>query len=45
MRDASALGFETVFCSAGRRGLQLELAPADLARLSGAVVADIGRAG
>ncbi len=29
--DATAAGFETVFCSAGRRGLEVELAPADLA--------------
>jgi Cys-tRNA(Pro)/Cys-tRNA(Cys) deacylase len=39
--DASAEGFETVFCSAGRRGLEVELAPADLIRLTGAVVASI----
>jgi Cys-tRNA(Pro)/Cys-tRNA(Cys) deacylase len=41
--DATALGHETVFVSAGRRGLQVELAPADLARLAGAVVAEISR--
>ena len=40
--DASAEGFATVFCSAGRRGLEVELAPADLIRLTGAVVASIG---
>ena len=34
--DASAEAFETVFCSAGRRGLEIELAPADLVRLIGA---------
>lgn len=34
--DASALGFVTVFVSAGRRGLQVELAPADLIRLTAA---------
>jgi Cys-tRNA(Pro)/Cys-tRNA(Cys) deacylase len=39
--DRSAEGFGTVFCSAGRRGLEVELAPADLVRLTGAVVADI----
>ena len=39
--DSSALGFETVYCSAGRRGLEIELAPADLVRAAGAVVADI----
>ena len=41
--DASALGFATVFCSAGRRGLEIELAPADLVRATGATVAGIGR--
>jgi len=40
--DASALGFATVFCSGGRRGLELELAPADLVRASGATIARIG---
>jgi Cys-tRNA(Pro)/Cys-tRNA(Cys) deacylase len=39
--DASAEGFETVFCSAGRRGLEVELAPADLVRLTGGRVAPI----
>jgi Cys-tRNA(Pro)/Cys-tRNA(Cys) deacylase len=39
--DASALGFATIFCSGGRRGLELELAPADLVRAAGAVVATI----
>lgn len=42
--DASALQFPTVFCSAGRRGLEVELAPADLVRLTAAVTAPIGRA-
>lgn len=41
--DRSALEFETVFCSAGRRGLEIELAPADLVRLTGASTAAIGR--
>ncbi len=41
--DSSALRFDTVFVSAGRRGLQLELAPADLVRLTAASTADIGR--
>jgi Cys-tRNA(Pro)/Cys-tRNA(Cys) deacylase len=41
--DESALGFETVYVSAGRRGLQVELAPADLARVTTAIVAPIGR--
>ena len=35
--------YDTVFVSAGRRGLSVELAPADLIRLTGAVVADIAR--
>lgn len=42
--DASALEFETVFCSAGRRGLEIELAPADLVRLTDARTAVVGRA-
>ena len=37
--DSSALTWETILVSAGRRGLQLELAPADLIRLTGATVA------
>jgi Cys-tRNA(Pro)/Cys-tRNA(Cys) deacylase len=39
--DSAALGFATVFCSGGRRGLEIELAPGDLVRAAGAVVADI----
>ena len=39
--DASAEGFDTMFCSAGRRGLEIELAPADLVRLTGAKVAPV----
>lgn len=41
--DESALEYETVFCSAGRRGLEIELAPADLVRLTSARTAVIGR--
>ena len=39
--DSSAMEFPTVFCSGGRRGLEIELAPADLVRAAGAVVAAI----
>jgi Cys-tRNA(Pro)/Cys-tRNA(Cys) deacylase len=39
--DASATGFDTVFCSGGRRGLEVELAPDDLVRLTEATVAAI----
>jgi Cys-tRNA(Pro)/Cys-tRNA(Cys) deacylase len=41
--DESALGFATVMVSAGRRGLQVELAPADLVRLTRARTAPIAR--
>ena len=37
--DSSAMDHATVYCSAGRRGLELEIAPADLVRAAGAVVA------
>ena len=36
--DSSALEFATIFCSGGRRGLEIELAPADLVRAAGARV-------
>jgi len=39
--DESMQGRPTVMVSAGRRGLQLELAPADLARLSGGTFAPL----
>ena len=39
--DESALAHETIYVSAGRRGLELELAPADLVRLTGARVAAV----
>jgi Cys-tRNA(Pro)/Cys-tRNA(Cys) deacylase len=41
--DATALEFPTVFCSGGRRGLELELAPGDLVRAADATVAPISR--
>jgi Cys-tRNA(Pro)/Cys-tRNA(Cys) deacylase len=41
--DESALDFPTVMVSAGRRGLQVELAPADLVRLTRARTAAISR--
>ena len=41
--DDSALGHGTVFVSAGRRGLEVELAPGDLVALTGARTAAIGR--
>ncbi len=43
--DSSALGRETVFCSAGQRGLELELAPDDLILATGAIVAPIAKPG
>lgn len=39
--DASALGLDRMYVSAGRRGLQVALAPADLIRLTDAVASDI----
>jgi Cys-tRNA(Pro)/Cys-tRNA(Cys) deacylase len=39
--DASAMAFERIYVSAGRRGWDIALAPADLARLTGAVTAEI----
>jgi Cys-tRNA(Pro)/Cys-tRNA(Cys) deacylase len=41
--DSSALEYPTVFCSAGRRGLEIELAPGDLVRVANATVAPISR--
>ena len=41
--DESALGFGTIHVSAGRRGLELELAPDDLIALTGARVAPVAR--
>lgn len=39
--DESAVGLDTIFVSGGRRGLQVEVAPTDLMRLTGAEAADI----
>jgi Cys-tRNA(Pro)/Cys-tRNA(Cys) deacylase len=41
--DATAMDFPTILVSAGRRGLEIEIAPADLARAAGAAVAPIAR--
>ena len=39
--DDSVLGWDRVLCSAGKRGLQVALAPDELVRLTKAVTADI----
>ncbi|MGV9613414.1 Cys-tRNA(Pro) deacylase [Nocardia xishanensis] len=39
--DDSALRWDRVLCSAGKRGLEIELAPADLVRAASAVTASI----
>ena len=41
--DSSAERWSTIFVSGGRRGLELEIAPADLARLVGAKLAPLAR--
>nr|WP_196772650.1 YbaK/EbsC family protein [Mycobacterium colombiense] len=41
--DSGALAWERVFCSAGRRGWEVAVAPQDLIRLTGAITADISR--
>jgi Cys-tRNA(Pro)/Cys-tRNA(Cys) deacylase len=43
--DESALGHETIFVSAGRRGLELELAAGDLVTLTDARVAAVASGG
>jgi Cys-tRNA(Pro)/Cys-tRNA(Cys) deacylase len=43
--DATAAGLPTMFVSAGQRGLEIEIAPADLVRAAGAVVAAIAGPG
>ncbi|MET9831496.1 Cys-tRNA(Pro) deacylase [Streptomyces sp. NPDC006385] len=42
--DASASAHPTICVSAGRRGLEVELSPDDLAKLTNATLAPIGRA-
>ncbi len=41
--DSSALDHATVLVSGGRRGLDLELAPADLVAITAAITAEVGR--
>ena len=41
--DASALEWPEVFVSAGRRGLEIALAPSDLVRVTGAHIAPVSR--
>lgn len=41
--DRGALSHPTVFVSAGRRGLELELTPADLVRITEAITGQVGR--
>jgi Cys-tRNA(Pro)/Cys-tRNA(Cys) deacylase len=43
--DETALAHETVYVSAGRRGLEIELSPVDLVRLTDARLAPIARQG
>ena len=43
--DESALGYDTVYVSGGRRGLDLGLSPSDLVRVTDATVAAIARNG
>jgi len=41
--DDSALGFDVVYVSGGRRGLDVGLSPHDLVQLTGALTAPLGR--
>jgi Cys-tRNA(Pro)/Cys-tRNA(Cys) deacylase len=42
--DSAALEFGTIYCSGGRRGLEIEIAPADLVQAVHAVLAPIAQA-
>jgi len=39
--DSSALAWDRVFCSAGRRGWEVAVAPQDLVRMTGAITWDL----
>ncbi|MBY6186653.1 Cys-tRNA(Pro) deacylase [Marinobacter hydrocarbonoclasticus] len=41
--DDSAMQFDTICVSGGRRGLEIELAPNDLLKLTGGTLAPVGR--
>ncbi|MFZ2512789.1 MAG: aminoacyl-tRNA deacylase [Gordonia sp. (in: high G+C Gram-positive bacteria)] len=41
--DTSALQWDRILTSAGKRGLEIEIAPADLVSVTGALVADLTR--
>jgi Cys-tRNA(Pro)/Cys-tRNA(Cys) deacylase len=41
--DSSAQRHQTVYVSAGRRGLQVQVTPQDLVLVTGATVAELGR--
>lgn len=41
--DESALSFESIYVSAGRRGVEIELAPRDLAGITSAIFASISQ--
>lgn len=41
--DESAAAYDVVYVSAGRRGLDLGIAPADLVAVTGAITADVSR--
>lgn len=43
--DSSARGFDSIYVSAGRRGLEIELRPDDLCALTGGAFADLTDAG